>query len=135
MIESVDRKMLWVVVLGDLLTYSVVTLIGFSSHDTLSLNALPRILATFVPFTAGWFLIAPWIGTFQANIITNRTHLPRVLLAALLAAPIGAFLRGLWLGSPILPVFVLVMAGVSGLGMMIWRSILQFLILGSASTS
>ena len=135
MSEHASRKMPWVVVLGDVLTYFVVTLIGFSSHDTLALGALARILATFIPFTAGWFLIAPWLGIFQASIIKDRTHLPRVLLAALLAAPIGAFLRGLWLGSPILPVFVLVMAGVSGLGMMIWRSILQFLIKGSASST
>ena len=135
MSEPAFRKMPWVVILGDVLTYFVVTLIGFSSHDTLALGALARILATFIPFTAGWFLIAPWLGTFQASIIKDRIHLPRVLLAALLAAPMGAFLRGLWLGSPILPVFVLVMAGVSGLGIIIWRSILQFLIKGSASST
>jgi hypothetical protein len=44
----------------------------------------------------------------------------------MLAAPIGAFLRGVWLGSPILPIFVLVMSAVM-LGLMIaWRFIHRF---------
>lgn len=115
---------------GDVVIYLIVTLIGFGSHAALGWEALSRMLATFLPFTASWFLIAPWLGVFQEQAIRSRTHLLRVLLAAIFAAPAGATLRGLWLNAPILPVFVLVMAAVSALAMLLWRAVLQFIIAG-----
>jgi hypothetical protein len=127
------RPLRLILIAGDVVTYLLVTLIGFNSHDTLAMEALPRMLATFVPFTVSWFVVAPWIGLFDAAILRQRSHLARVLLATTLAAPLGAFLRGLWLGSPILPVFVLVMMGVSGLGMLIWRAVFQYSIQRSDS--
>lgn len=118
-------------VLGDAGMYLIVTVVGFGTHDSLAWDSLLRMLTTFIPFSFGWFLVAPWMGIFQPETVQKSTHLPRVLLAAFLAAPIGAFLRGLWLNAPILPVFVLVMAAVSMLGMVLWRAFVQFVILRS----
>ncbi|MDF1499022.1 MAG: DUF3054 domain-containing protein [Anaerolineales bacterium] len=121
------RKVTWLVALGDLVTYLVITLVGFGSHDTLAWGSLPRMLATLIPFSLSWFILAPWLGVYRAEVIRSRSHLPRVIFASLLAAPVGAFLRGLWLASPILPFFVIVMAGFSAAGMLAWRAILQIM--------
>jgi hypothetical protein len=126
MMKNSKRSLPWVLIVGDVVTYILITLIGFSTHGTLAQESLPRMLATFIPFTAGWFLVAPWLGVFDRAIVNHRTYLARVSLATMLAAPIGAFLRGVWLGSPILPIFVLVMSAVM-LGLMIaWRFIHRF---------
>jgi hypothetical protein len=41
----------------------------------------------------------------------------------ILAAPLGAWLRGLWLGSPVLLNFVWVIGGVNALAILVWRSL------------
>jgi hypothetical protein len=38
-----------------------------------------------------------------------------------LAAPLGSWLRGLWLNSPVQPVFVAVMLAVGGSAFLLWR--------------
>jgi hypothetical protein len=121
------KRIPWSIVLGDGVIYLLVTITGFSSHDTLAWRSLPRMLTTFLPFTASWFIIAPWLGVFRQGIICSRSHLLRVLLAVIYSATMGAFLRGLWLGTPILPVFVLVMAAVSAGFLIVWRSVLQII--------
>ncbi|MGD8632193.1 MAG: DUF3054 domain-containing protein [Anaerolineales bacterium] len=128
-------RLRWFVILLDIVVYLLVTLIGFTSHDALLQAPLLRMLATFVPFTTAWFIAAPWLGLFRFEIIRERRYLPRVLMAVVLAAPLGATLRGFWLGSPILPAFVLVMAAVSGLAMLLWRALLQFIISRSTAAS
>lgn len=117
-----------IAILGDIVVYLVTTLVGFSSHGTLRAESLPRVLLTFIPFTAAWFILAPWFGVFRSEILCTRKGLLRVTLASVLAAPIGAFLRGLWLASPILPAFVLIMAGVSAAFMIVWRLVLPVII-------
>lgn len=112
--------------MGDVITYLLVTLIGFSSHDTLALGSLPRMLATFIPFTVSWFVVAPWLGIFDDAFISRRFYFARVLLATTLTAPVGAFLRGLWLGTPILPTFVLVMMAMTSALMVAWRLVHRF---------
>lgn len=99
----------------------LVTFIGFASHS--SSPAGGRWLATFLPMLAGW-LAAGWLGgVFQPQISTNYRQLWRVLIAAGLAAPLGAVLRGLWLQNVVTPVFALVMMAVSAAGLLIWRLI------------
>lgn len=122
------KRLIWVVVTFDIVVYLLVTFIGFNAHDSLLGAPLLRVLATFVPFTVSWFIAALCLGLFRIEIIRERKYLPRVLLAVILAAPLGATMRGFWLNSPILPVFVLVMTAVSGLGMLLWRGLLQFLL-------
>ncbi|MEJ2011362.1 MAG: DUF3054 domain-containing protein [Anaerolineales bacterium] len=123
------RKQQAVLLAGDVLAFAIITLFGFSSHEELVASAVSRMLATFLPFLAAWLLVAPWLDLYDPTARKQSTLLWRTPLAAVLAAPFGAWLRGLVLSAPILPVFVLVMAGVSALAMTLWRlaaSILLF---------
>ena len=102
---------------GDAIVVFVVAVIGFLSHNESPLALVNRFLASWFPFTAAWVLAAYGLGLYQPG----RFSLARILLAAVLAAPFGAVLRGLWLGTVVQTTFVLVMAGVLGLGMILWR--------------
>ncbi len=108
---------------GDLLAIAVVTVIGFATHGEADLSFLPRMLAAFIPLTVGWFLLAPWFGLFQPEIISNPRHLWRPVFAMLFAASFAALLRGLWLNAPIIPIFAVVLASTSALGMLVWRAL------------
>jgi hypothetical protein len=108
---------------GDLMVFVVATVLGFQRHGELAGSAWERMLATLIPFCAAWLLIAPWLGVYQTTLAAQRGQLWRPPLAACLAAPLGAWLRGLWLGQPVLVIFVAVMAGVTAGLMLAWRLI------------
>jgi hypothetical protein len=114
-----NRRVL--LILGDILALAVITLIGFANHNELRLFPYYRILATFLPLLAGWFLIAPWLGLFKPGINSNPRQLWRPLLAMLLAAPLAGLLRALILNSVVIPLFVLILGGSAALGMLVWR--------------
>lgn len=111
----------WLVV-GDILVLGVVTLTGFASHDELG-TAGTRVLTTFVPLVFAWFLISPWLGVFQEEITVNPRQLWRPFWAMVLAGPLAAWIRGAWLQRPIVPIFVVVLGGVSALALLAWRII------------
>jgi hypothetical protein len=112
-----------ILVLGDILAMTLVTFIGFATHGESGLSFLPRMAAAFFPLVAGWFLLAPWFGLFQDEVIRNARQLWRPALAALFAAPLAAVLRGLILNAPIIPVFAVILGATSALGMVIWRGL------------
>jgi ABC-type xylose transport system permease subunit len=112
-----------ILILGDILAIAVVTVIGFATHGEADLSFLPRMLASFLPLTLAWFLLAPWFGLFQPEVTSNPRQLWRPVLAMLFAAPLAALLRGLWLNAPIIPVFAVVLASTSALGILLWRGI------------
>lgn len=113
--------------IGDLLTLALVTLAGFATHGTLG-SAGTRLLATFLPFSLAWLLVAPFGGAYDLERLGDWRQLWRPVWAAVVAAPGATWLRGLWLNAPILPLFVLIMAGVSALAMFLWRLLFFFLI-------
>jgi hypothetical protein len=110
-------------ILGDLLALALVTLIGFASHREMGTAPLSRILATFVPLAFGWFLIAPWRGLFEPAVVADPRLLWRPPLAMLFVAPLAAFLRGAFLNSIILPVFVAVLGVSAALVILAWRGL------------
>jgi Protein of unknown function (DUF3054). len=112
-----------ILILGDILTIALVTFIGFATHGEAGLSFLPRMAAAFLPLVAGWFLLAPWFGLFQDEIIHHARQLWRPVLTALFAAPLATVLRGLILNAPIIPVFAVVLGVTSAVGMVIWRAI------------
>ena len=114
-------KNVYLFILGDVLALAVITLIGFGTHDTLIQFPVGRIMATFLPLLAGWFLIAPWLGLFKPEITSNPRQLWRPVLAMLLAAPLAGLLRALMLNSVVIPLFVLILGGSAALGMLVWR--------------
>jgi len=116
-----NRRVL--IILGDILALAVITLIGFANHNELRLLPYYRMLASFLPLVAGWFLISPWLGLFKPEITSNPRQLWRPVLAMLLAAPLAGLLRALMLNSVVIPLFVLILGGSAALGMLVWRSI------------
>jgi hypothetical protein len=111
----------WVII-GDILMLGLVTLFGFASHDELG-TAGTRMMTTFVPLVFAWVLISPWLGVFRAEIMDNPRQLWRPFWAMVLAGPMAAWIRGAWLQRPIVPLFVVVLGGVSALALLAWRTI------------
>ena len=110
------------VFLGDIVTIALVTIVGFASHDELG-SAGSRMLTTFIPLLIAWILIAPHLKVFEIDMIRDWKQLWRPFWAMVLAAPFAAWLRGAWLGTPILPIFVFILGGVSAIALLLWRSI------------
>jgi hypothetical protein len=108
---------------GDLFALFLTTAIGFITHGETELSFLPRFAALYFAFSVAWFLLAPWFGLFQVEITSNPRQLWRIVFAMVFAAPFAAVLRGLILNAAMLPIFVLVLAATSAIGMLLWRGL------------
>lgn len=113
--------------LGDIIAFAVLTLIGFATHGETALSFIPRMTVTFLPLLLGWFLLAPWLGLFDEQVIANPKNLWRIILAMLFVAPLAATLRAAWLGDSVIPLFALILGGSNALGIMVWRWIYIFI--------
>lgn len=110
-------------ILGDALAILLLTIIGFATHGELGTSFVGRMLAAFFPLTVAWFLLAPFLGLFQPEVIADPKQLWRSVLAMLFAAPFAAVLRGFLLDAPVPPAFAVVLAATSAFGMLVWRGI------------
>jgi hypothetical protein len=109
-----------VLILGDIITLAIVTIIGFASHGTAD-TAGARMLTTFVPLVVAWFLVAPFFQVYKIDNALIGRQLWRPVWAMVIAAPLAAWLRGMMLSSPILPVFVVILGVASVVAIMVWR--------------
>ena len=116
----------YLLILGDSVTLGVITLIGFASHGELSVASLPRMMTTFLPLLAGWFLAAPWLGLFKLQK-QNYSFLWRVPLTMLLSAPLTSVLRAVILNESALPLFTLILGGSTTIALWIWRCIWELI--------
>jgi hypothetical protein len=116
----IERYWFAILAAGDLLTIALVTIYGFASHNELSAGAT-RMLTTFLPLTIAWLAAAPFLGAYDRQRAMEVRQLWRPFWVMLLAAPLAAWLRGVWLNAPILPLFVFILGGVSALAILIWR--------------
>jgi len=107
---------------ADVIVLALVTLFGFASHGSLG-SAGSRLLTTFIPLVIAWFLVAPFLGAYDLQRVSDFRQLWRPFWAMVLAGPMAAMLRGFTLNSPILPIFVVVLGGVSALSILIWRMV------------
>ena len=107
---------------GDIITLAIVTVIGFASYGTAGI-AGSRMLTTFIPLVIAWFIFAPLLHSFDREVYLDIKQLWRPLWAMVLASPMVAWLRGVLLNSPILPLFVIILGGVSAVGILLWRGI------------
>jgi hypothetical protein len=112
----------YVALTGDVISLGIVTLIGFSTHGTLA-TAGTRVFSTFLPLVLSWFLITPFFTLYDPQVILDARQLWRPLYAMAFAVPLAAWMRGLWLGSPIQPVFVAVLFAAGGFAMGAWRAL------------
>jgi len=114
-------------ILGDLVAIAIVTVIGFATHGETGTSFLPRMAAAFIPVSVSWFLLAPWFGVFNEQVISDRKLLWRVPVAMLFAAPLAVILRAAILGTNAIPIFTLVLGSTSAFGMFLWRWLYLFL--------
>jgi hypothetical protein len=110
-----------ILIIGDILALAIVTVIGFTTHGEANTAFLPRMAAALIPICIAWFLIAPWLGLFDAEIISAPRMLWRPALALLFAGPLAVVVRGLILNATVIPIFAVVLSSTSALGMIIWR--------------
>ncbi len=114
--------------LGDLLVVAAVTALGFATHGETGVSYLPRILATLIPLSLGWFLPAFWLGLFRLEVVADLKQLWRPAAAMLFAAPFAGWLRAALLNSTVIPIFVLVLGLTTLLGLLAWRILLLVLV-------
>ena len=119
--KMVKREKIMLII-GDIITLGIVTYIGFASHGTAG-TAGSRMLTTFIPLVAAWFLIPPHLKVYEVQIGSDWRQLWRPFWSMVLAAPMAAWIRGMLLDAPILPIFVIILGGVSALGILIWRGL------------
>jgi hypothetical protein len=123
-----------ILILGDLLALALVTLIGFATHGEADLSFLPRMAIVYFPLSISWFLLAPALGLFQQETVSNPKQWWRPAFAMIFAASLAAVLRGFLLNAPVIPIFAAVLAAASALGMVIWRWIWYAALKRSGST-
>jgi ABC-type xylose transport system permease subunit len=109
------------VLAGDFITLALVTLAGFATHNELG-SAGFRMLTTFIPLLVAWLLLAPHLRVYDPRCYNNPAQLWRPFWAMVLAAPLAGWVRGFWLNTPIIPIFVVVLGGISSLAILAWRS-------------
>lgn len=124
-VNKMKRRRL-ILIIGDSLVILIVAVIGFASHGTLD-SPGSRLLATLIPFLAAWFATAIPLQALDPQA-TQGVGLWRPGWAVVLAAPLGSWVRGLWLQTPVLTTFVLVMVAFLLLGLLLWRLFYNFVI-------
>jgi flagellar biosynthesis protein FliQ len=110
-------------VFGDILALLLTALLGFITHGEANLSFLPRFLALFVPLLIAWFLLAPGLGLFQQEICSSPRQIWRIVFAMAFVAPFAVVMRSLVLNTAILPIFAVVLAATSAIGLLLWRGL------------
>ena len=108
-------------VLGDLVTLAVLTVIGFATHGEVDASFLPRMGLTFLAQVVAWFALAPALGLFDAHASGSPRQLWRPALTGFFAAQLAVNLRGLMLGAAVQPLFAIILGSTTALGMAVWR--------------
>ena len=112
-----------ILILGDILAIAIFTVTGFATHGEFDFSYIARMGTTFFPVLVSWFLIAPWLGLFNEQVIFNPKLLWRIPLAVVFVAPLAVILRAALIHSAALPLFALILGGSIALGMLMWRGI------------
>jgi hypothetical protein len=111
-------------VVGDLLVFLVFATIGRRSHgEAASLSNLWQIFLTALPFAAGWFLVAPFVGAYRRLLMSNpRKMAQRTILAWILSWPVAMALRGIFVDHAIPPATFAAIALLTNLILLlVWR--------------
>ncbi len=122
------QKSKLVLIFGDVIAIALITFIGFATHGEADVSFLPRMAAAFFPVLVSWFVLAPWFGLFDAQIISNPRSLWRILPAMLAVAPLAVMLRAAVLNAAALPLFTLVLGSTNAFGMLVWRALHLFVV-------
>ena len=110
-----------ILIIGDIITLAILTVIGFATHGETGTSFLPRMMAIFIPAPLSWFILAPMLGLFNEEAIAIPKNLWKVAFAFLYVGPLAVLLRGAWLNTSALPLFALAFSASNAVGMVIWR--------------
>lgn len=116
-----------ILIIGDIISLAILTVIGFATHGETDTSYLPRLAAVFLPMVVGWFILIPWMGLFDEQIIANPKNLWRIILVMLFLAPLAATVRAAILGAAMLPLFPLILGSSNAIGMVVWRWLYIFI--------
>jgi len=107
--------------IDDAVAILIVTLLGLRFHQIDAVLG-ERLPFTFIPFYLIWVLAAAALKLYQPQIAGQWAQLWRVPVGAAIAVLPAAALRALWLGTPLVPLFALIMGGAIALGLLVSRS-------------
>lgn len=122
-----------ILILGDIVSLAILTVIGFATHGETGFSFLPRMGVIWLPMLFGWFVLTPWFGLSDEQVIANPRNLWRIILVMFFVAPLAATVRAALLGAAMLPLFPLILGGSNAIGMMVWRWIYIFIARRAAS--
>jgi Protein of unknown function (DUF3054) len=109
--ERSYRQSVIMLVTGDILCFLIFTIIGGASHNEVTgLANVPHLVLISLPFIAGWFLTAPFLGMFRRELLgAPRAMAYRTALAWIPAWVIAMILRGVFFDHAIpAPAFMLI---------------------------
>jgi hypothetical protein len=112
----------FLLLVDDAVVLVIISVIGITFHQT-DPSLFARLPYTLLPFLGAWVFFAAALQMYDPAIASGWNRLWRVPVAAALTAAIGASLRALWLGTPLVPIFVFVMGLAIMLGILLSRSI------------
>lgn len=125
--ESAPLSNRWGIIslaMGDALCFLIFAAIGRGNHgEATGLAAIPQIVVTALPFLAGWFLVAPFVGAFRRDLAANpRKMAGRTLLSWVLAWPVAMAIRGIFVDHGIPPLtFALITLIFNTIILLLWR--------------
>ena len=77
MIETADRSLLRWAIAGDVVTLTVITVLGFATHHTL--DAYWRMFVTVLVTLIAWAIVAPWFDAFSTTTLTRPSAVWKIL--------------------------------------------------------
>lgn len=122
--ERPYRQSVILLVIGDILCFLIFALLGDTSHGEFTgLAAIPHIILISLPFLAGWFLVAPFLGLYRKELTTEpRAMAYRTAIAWIPAWVIAMVLRGIFIDHAIPGTAFMLIAFVFNLAILeIWR--------------
>jgi len=122
--ERPYRQSVILLVIGDILCFLIFALLGDTSHGEFTgLAAILHIIVISLPFLAGWFLVAPFLGLFRKELMAEpRAMAYRTAIAWIPAWVIAMILRGIFIDHAVPGTAFMLIALVFNLGLLeIWR--------------
>ncbi|HNP85786.1 MAG TPA: DUF3054 domain-containing protein [Kouleothrix sp.] len=124
-----DVRQLGTLAVGDVIAFNIVTAIGLLNHGELTgFGRIGEVITIATPFAVGWFLVAPFLGAFKPDVITQpRRMLARSALSWLLALPIGLLLWSFVRHKTVQPAFAVVTFITNMIVLLGWRGTFAWL--------
>lgn len=122
--ERPYRQSVILLVIGDVMCFLIFAYVGDASHNQFrGLASVLNILAIALPFLAGWFIVAPFMGMFRKELMTApRAMAYRTAYAWIPAWVIAMALWGIFFDQGIPPASFMIVAFLFNLVILeIWR--------------